>query len=389
LVGLVCGGIAGGLIAAGGAGWYRSTRPDFRLRQGQKALLQGDLDGAEDFTQLLENSGHTDEAHLLRGQSYLHRSRLNEAILEYNQIHQENREILAEASLAYGLAFLSVGDHAGAEKLLHYVLTVRPDDVEARRGLARISYDRGAMNQAIDHLEKWSKVDEQNGEPWRWMGLIYKDIGIDRLAVENYRAALGRQLSPQIRAEIAVELAEVLVKQREYTEALACLDGQFSPGEGPAAVAELRAESLFYGLRHSAEAIAVLEQARTSEPPSPRWLWVRALIHIDAGELDAAANLLKQALQADPHECSCRYSLAEVCERQGRRTEAAEQRRLLEHSRQLIQELSDLNRKASDKPRDEGVRRELARVCEQLGKTDMAQMWLAAAQICAESKAKD
>jgi tetratricopeptide (TPR) repeat protein len=385
-LGLVSVAVVGAAIAAAGAGWYRVTRPDYRLRQGQKALLQGDLNRAEDFAQRLEESGHADEAHLLRGQSLLRRGRLNEAILEYNQIHQENQDVLGEASLIYGLGFLSVGDYIRAERLLRYVLTVRPQDLEAHRGLARICYDRGAMNQALVYLDKWSQLDDRDGEPHRWKAMIYKDIGIDSMAVENYQAALGRELPPQTRAQVVVELVEVLIKQRDYQQAISYLDEQFTAGESPPAVAELRAECLFFGQRRSGEAVALLQQARGNEAPSPHWLWLRSQLHADASELPAAIDLLQQALSADPHDIACRYSLAEAYERLGRRTEAAEERGRLEQSRRLLQQLSDLNREAADKPRDAQVRRRLADVCEKLGKLDMAQAWLRAARACGSAQ---
>src|SRR5439155_10339594 len=123
------------LLGAGGIGWYRISRPDYRLGQGQKALLEGDVDKADALADRLQDSGYPDHAHLLRGQVYLHRQRLNEAILEYNQIRQDQENILVQASLAYGLAFLSVGRYERAEKLLLYVAGASGDNVDAHRGL--------------------------------------------------------------------------------------------------------------------------------------------------------------------------------------------------------------------------------------------------------------
>jgi Protein of unknown function (DUF1214) len=95
------------LLVAGGVWRYHTTLPNYRLRHGQEALLRGDVARAERMAELLESSGYADHAHLLRGQVYLHRHRLNQAILEYNQIRHEQEDILAEASLIYGLGFLA------------------------------------------------------------------------------------------------------------------------------------------------------------------------------------------------------------------------------------------------------------------------------------------
>lgn len=372
-----------GLIGAAGFWGYRTTRPAYRLRQGQQALRRGDVAQAERLVERLEAAGYPAQAHLLRGQCFLRQGKLERAILEYNQIPHDQHELLAEASLIYGLGFLSLGYAAEAEKLLRYVVEVSPDDIEARRGLATLAYDRGSMVEALGHLTKWSELDDQDGQSHRFMGVIYKDLMALVPAAEHYRKALAAStLAPRAREEAVLEFAEVLLQQTEFAEALAYLDScAFDVGGPPAALPELRAESL-YGLGRGAEAAHVLDRARDAGSPSPRWLRLRAQLHADAGELKAAADLLLKALETDPHECPCRYQLAQVYERLGRRPEAAEQRRHLEQSQRLYTELSDLNQEALQKPLDAGVRRRLAAMCRQLGKLDLAQMWLRAAAAC-------
>src|SRR5262249_14955747 len=99
----------GGLLLAvgllGGFGYwrFRVPGPDDRLRQGQAALLREDYDKAAELANLLEASGHLDHAHLLRGQSLLRRGYLNPALLEYNAIRHDCKELLAEASMVFGL----------------------------------------------------------------------------------------------------------------------------------------------------------------------------------------------------------------------------------------------------------------------------------------------
>jgi tetratricopeptide (TPR) repeat protein len=109
---------------------------------------------------------------------------------------------------------------------------------------------------------------------------------------------------------------------------------------------------------------------------------LRAQLHADAGEASDAAALLEKALRTDPHNYACRYQLALAYERLNRRAEAAEQRKLTEKSQRLFLELIDLNQEAIDKPTDAGVRRRLADVCSKLGKQELAQMWLRAAEMC-------
>jgi tetratricopeptide (TPR) repeat protein len=368
---------------------YRVSRPAYRLRHGQEALLRGDPVEARNAADLLAAAGCADEAHLLRGQTHLHQGLLNEAIIEYNQINHDREDVLVEASRIYGLGLLSARRPIEAEKLLRYVLYVRPDDIDAHRGLATIAYDRGAMSEALVFLERWAELDDQDGLSHRFMGVIYKDLEHKSQAEEQYRLALERRLSRRIAAQVAVELAEVLIKRVEYAAALECLDGRFFLDvDVPTAVPELRAQCL-YGLGRPAEASQILDQVLNGDAPSPRAYHLRAQIHAAANETAVAAALLEKALRIDPHDSICRYQLAQTYIRIGRKADAEEQRSLLDHTQRLLQALGDLGREANEKPRDSQVRLRLAEVCEQLNKYDMAQMWRRAAESCQTEASKD
>jgi tetratricopeptide (TPR) repeat protein len=307
---------------------------------------------------------------------------LAEAIQEYNAIRHDPPDVIAEASLVYGLGFLSVGKMVEAERFLRCVLDVRPDEVDAHRGLARLHYERGALTHAVKHLEKWSQLVPEDGEPHRWLGLAYEGLGAEVPAVREYRLALGKRLSPRLGEEVVVELAELLVKQREFAEALACLDRRNFEGlREPSLALELRAESL-YGVGRGAEAARILDRTLADGPASPRALRVRAQIHAAAGETGDAAALLEKALQIDPHDHASRYQLAQAYQSLGRPKEAAEQLRLLEQTEELLRQLTELNQEASAKPADPRIRLRLAEVCTTLGKPDLAQMWLRAADSC-------
>jgi tetratricopeptide (TPR) repeat protein len=378
-----CAGLA--LVAglgAGGAWYYHSNRPEYRLRQGREALRRHDWAAARQQADGLENSGHPDHAHLLRGQIHLHQGELTEAIREYNAIRHDKPEVLAEASLVYGLGLLSVGKLVEAERLLRYVLDVRPNNTEAHRGLAKLYYERGALSHAIKHLEKWSRLVPHDGEPHRWLALAYADLDADEPAAEQYRLALTKKLSPRLGQEVVVEWAELLVKQRQFAEALDCLErGQLEAHRESLPVRELRAECL-YGVGQGDDAAHILDRVLAANPDAPRALRVRALIHAAAGETAEAVVLLERALRIDAHDHACRYQLALAYAALGRPQEAAEQRRLLKQTEELLRQWADLNQEASANPADSQIRRRLAEVCTELGKPEMAQRWLRAAAAC-------
>ena len=361
--------------------------PDRLAHDGREAVLRGDWEAADRVADRLEAAGEPDRAHLVRGHAYLRQARqsdamLNRAIVEYNQIRHDRPDVLAEASLTYGLGFYSLGMLAEAERFLLYVAQVRPDDVEARRGLAAIYYDLGAMYRAIHHAERWSVLAPDDGQPHRFLGVIRASLAADAEAVRHYREAMARDLPSRAREEAIVELAGLLVKQTQFAEALTLLDGvPFPAGRVPPAAADLRAECL-YNLGRGPEAVALLDQLPADRPASPRALRVLAQLHADAGAPEKALPLLEAALRADAHDTACRYQLALVYERLNRPADAAEQRRQLGRSQDLFKQLSDLSQEAAAKPKDAALRRRLADVCRRLDRPALSEMWQRAADAC-------
>jgi hypothetical protein len=69
-----------------------------------------------------------------------------------------------------------------------------------------------------------------------------------------------------------------------------------------------------------------------------------------------------------------------------RPADAAEQRRLADQTKELLLQLTDLIKKASDKPWDAEVRKRLAELCHRLDKPKLADMWQKAAASCPEPR---
>ena len=262
------------------------------------------------------------------------------------------------------------------------VTTPRPVTATRRRGLAVIYYDRGAMRHALTHLVKWSELDARDGQPERFMGVIYEAMGSDDPAVEHYQAALRRQLSPRVRAEAVLELAQLLIKRGEFAEALDYLNqDDYETEDARLAAQELRAECCYSLARH-AEAISLLDRVLAENPSAVRGLRLRAAIHVEAGTLEAGLPMLDKALLIDPHDCPSRYQLARAYQLLGRHNEATEQYDRLEQSRRFLEALSNLNKEAIEKPNNVAIRLRLAELCEKLQKPRLAEMWRRAAANC-------
>jgi tetratricopeptide (TPR) repeat protein len=377
---LAAGGLALALAAAAGAAWYRTTRPDYRLRHGQEALLRNDVDAAVREADRLEAAGHPDHARLLRGEIYYRSRRFADAVGEFTRIASEG-DLRLEAAALDGQCRLHLNDLREAHRAFSYVLDHRPDHLVARRGMADVYYHLGAITPALRELEKVAKLDDRDGTAYRFMGHLYKDVEQNDKSAECFEAALARDLAPADARLVREELADLLVSASEFGRAKDVLD-RCPPEEAarPALVA-LRADCL-WGLGRHGEARALLDPTLAAHPGEVPLLAARARIHMQDGEPAEAAKLLERAVAAQPREYDHRYRLALAYEALGRSAGAAEQRRLAKPIKDTLEELNTLTKAAIAHPFDGKVRRRLAETCRWLGKPDLAKMWDMAAAGC-------
>jgi thioredoxin-like negative regulator of GroEL len=210
------------------------------------------------------------------------------------------------------------------------------------------------------------------------MGVIFKDLGKYASAREAFQQALERELSTEQRNDVKEGLAEVVVQLKEYAKGLAILE------ECPPTVTDkpkmlaCRAECL-WGLDRGGDGKALLDRALQDHPQSPDLLRLRARLYLNENEPGSAAPLLERALRIDRHDHLSRYELVQAYQMLGRRTEAAEQQRLLKQTQDYLAELTSLNQEIAERPWDAAVRTRLAEVCDKLDKPDLAAMWRQAA----------
>src|SRR5262249_46768964 len=265
LLAAVGGGLAAlGHLHWGDSRWYFTSDPQYRLRCGQEALRRGEVDRVDQVALLLEADGCKDQAALLRGElnfrrgePLANRERLREAapyllkaLDEFNRIRDQGA-LRLEAAVYIGKCLVYLKQPYPAERALWFVLEERPNDIEAHRALAVLYYDQGLLMRAVQHLEEVTKLDPHDGRPYRLIGLIYKDVEQFRGAGEVYGKGVDRDLPAgnveQNRAAVRKELAECLVKLKQYLEALEVLNAtplEPLPDDRPA-VEALRAECLW------------------------------------------------------------------------------------------------------------------------------------------------
>jgi tetratricopeptide (TPR) repeat protein len=188
-------------------------------------------------------------------------------------------------------------------------------------------------------------------------------------------------LAERVAHEVREELAECLVKQSHFDDALQVLEALSPSVQEAPKLQAFRAECLF-GVGRFAEALALLEKALTAYPDSADLLRTRGKRYVEEDQPAKAVPLLERALALDRHDYVSRHQLAQAYERLGRSGDAKEQRRLLQQTQDYLTELTGLNQEVTTKPWDAALRRRLADVCQKLGRPELAAIWLRAAAIC-------
>lgn len=366
------------LSAAAGAGWlaFRTPHSDLeqQFRRGLTALERGDEPALTAALDALERAPDF-EPHfwLLQGGRFL-RAGQSEAALRCLAHTRPTGELREPALHLTGECLYRLGRVAEAESLFRDLLAEHPEHAEAHRWLAVISYDLGAMNHALTHLAELARLRDDDYTPHRLAGRIHLDFQRYPEAAEAYRRCLARHPPPHVRREAVVHLARALIPLREYAEAEQVLRELADDAEALA----LRAEAV-WSLGEQDRAEELVAAALRLAPEDRTSLYLLGRMRLAAGEAAEAIPPLQQVLTHRPHDYEARYQLALAYQRLGRAAEAERETERMQQDFARYERMTALSRRAIESPRDAEVREELAKLCEELDRPELAEVWRAAA----------
>ncbi len=284
--------------------------------------------------------------------------------------------------LLSGEAFYRAGQLADARQALSTLLAEAPDSVDAHRWLASTWYDLGANIPAIHHLTEVTRLAPDDYRPHWLMGVMYRDFEDFPQAIKHLKAAWERNPPSEVRNLIGVYLSRSLQADHQYELALEFLK-QCQPS--PAVQVEIaRAE---FSLTRADTAEQLLSE--TSIPDEEQAGIDYFLLY---GEILEARGNLQQAIEKYaagaarfPFDEDLQYRFAIALKAHGEtaKSEAA----MVEWNRrnELKKRLVELNKIASEQPDNAAARKELADICRQMNRPQLAAMWDAAAAACAQS----
>ena len=114
---------------------------------------------------------------------------------------------LLPAYLALSEVYLALQDNQQALNNIETYLRFVEDDAEGWAVKARLDYQMGNMDQALDACSRGTAADEENAPSWYYCGLIHLDRGEARTAVNDLVAAVNLNL---LNFDYSVDLAKAL-----------------------------------------------------------------------------------------------------------------------------------------------------------------------------------
>jgi tetratricopeptide (TPR) repeat protein len=271
------------------------------------------------------------------------------------------------------LAFAQEQDLAQCEQLLLDQLRSSRSDYPIIAEVLTDEYMRTyQFSNARDILNRWIEIAPTDVEAHvrrAWVAEHQLDFGT---ALADYEKVL--ELEPG-RAQVRLRVAELLLKIRRPTEALASLSLLPRTGAPDVNTAVLRARSL-RELGRFDEAEAELIGLAEDDRRSPAVRAEQGKLALARGALREAESLLRGALRELPRERDLLYSLHQCLSRLGRHHEADELLRALKQADADARRMGELMSQIARNPTDAQSRYECALIFLRNGVTEDGVRWL-------------
>jgi len=281
--------------------------------------------------------------------------------------------------LLSGEAFYRAGQLADARQALSTLLAEAPDSVDAHRWLASTWYDLGANIPAIHHLTEVTRLAPDDYRPHWLMGVMYRDFENFPEAIRHLQAAWERNPPPEVHDLVGIYLSRSLQADHQYTTAL-----EFLRQCQPTPAVQVETARAQFSLTQADVAEQLL--SKTAVPDEEQAGIDYFLLY---GEILEARGASEEAIEKYatgaarfPFDEDLQYRLALALQAQGETVKSEAAMAEWNRRNELKKRLVELNQKASEQPDNAAVRRELAEICRQMNRPQLAAMWSAAAAAC-------
>jgi len=354
---------------------HRAGRdPQLHFQNGMAAAKSGDAEMVfQEASFLMKTPGFEDHAHMLRGTLFLGTQEYVAAAAEF-QMATDNPKTQIEALTRSGEAFYRMHRFIDAEQVLLRALEQDENNSDARRWLASTYYDLGSMAPALEHLKIIGEKNPEDGRPFRLRGRIGKDFHHHGEAIEDYSEALRRSLPESERDAVTEELAECLVHQLQFSEALDALQDA-----KPSAQVFALQSACYAALGDPIKALSKADDALAFNPDLVAAILTRASIELEVGKPENVIEMLEEAATSHPGNFEILFQLVKALRQAGRISEADDKSARLAELEALVNEFAKLNAIAFRDLGDAELRFQLGQLAQKMDRPELARSWLEAA----------
>jgi len=309
------------------------------------------------------------------------------------------RHATAEAYNALGVLFAEGDELNCAIPAFEEALRLDEQDWRARYNLALALIKKGEEKKAADHFHILIQQKPDSPDAHNALGSLLQQQGELEAAVEEFKAAL--KCDPTF-AVAALNLGQVLIDQKRYTDAIVCLQDVLKSSSPPDLKPQLQTTlAVAYAENgQSDQAIGTLEKVIKAHPDDAEAYFNLGTVYAKQGPplgcQKAIANF-KEAVRIDPHYDAARYSVAKVLVQLGKFSDAVSYLSEYTHRQpndaegfhllgsaytgltQLPKAVETLERARELKPDDYEIRYDLGSALAKTGKTNEAIEQLVAA----------
>lgn len=251
---------------------------------------------------------------VLRGEQLLAKGQVKEALAAFKEAI-ENDSQDARAWLDLGLVYEEMGDQSKAEQAYRRSTEIDEAFAEAYNNLGVLLRERGELAEAIPMLERAAALDPQLGPARFNLALAYEDAGERDKAEREYLAAIqALPTDPIPRINLAMLYLDIS-RPNDAADQLRAA----APRVHGDVLLSIAAGGALRRAGAPEEAVEVLHGALeyASDPPPTELLAELALAFYATGQLQAAENTMRRAVEQSPKDPALQYALGTILVKRG------------------------------------------------------------------------
>lgn len=249
--------------------------------------------------------------------------------------------------------------------------------ISARKEL-ELAYEHNEDEKAITLCHQYALLAPEDPFPWLVVAGIHHSRSDRILAIHAYQEALSRKLSTAEAERVQYQLVGLFMDLGDLQNArLKCNELLKTPANSQesAELIALRQADLLRREGHLDLALATVNELLKKTPELKTALSIRGFLLFDLGNDQLAADDLGKVVRKDDFDQPAHYKLGQAFLRMGKLDEA---RFHLKRSQELIQmdaEIMITNNLLQNDPENRELQRQIARLYEQRGNSQMASRW--------------